>query len=68
MRILNERVLCRHSGFPVRFQQIEDDYYSYCIQYAGSGQYFKSLEACIDYVRRRFKIYDVEEVDVCQSG
>lgn len=55
MIIATERILFYRRGCPVRLQTLDEDpHANYCIQYAGSGQYFKTLDEAQAYIKKRF--------------
>ncbi len=56
MIITSAEILFYRRGCPVILQRLESDPYSeYCVQYAGSGQYFKTIDEAQAYLKKRFK-------------
>lgn len=57
MIIKSERKIATRKGCDIILQQIENDpYATACVQYAGNGKYFKSLEEAEAYIYRRWRI------------
>lgn len=57
MTIKSERIIATRKGCGIYLQEIEDDRYaSHCVQYAGNGKYFKSLEEAATYIYKRWRI------------
>lgn len=57
MTIKSELKIATRKGCGIYLQEIEDDRYATaCVQYAGNGKYFKSLEAAQNYIFERWRI------------
>lgn len=57
MTIKAETKIATRKGCDIILQQIEDDRYATaCVQYAGNGKYFKTLEEAKAYIYRRWRI------------
>lgn len=57
MTIKSETRIASRKGCDIILQQIEDDRYATaCVQYAGNGKYFKTLEEAQNYILRRWRI------------
>jgi len=54
MIITSDKILFYRRGCPVKFQKLESDPYAdYCIQYAGNGHYFKTLDEAQAYIKNK---------------
>lgn len=57
MTIKSERKIATRKGCGIYFQEIENDRYAtHCVQFAGNGKYFKSLEEAEAYIFKRWHI------------
>lgn len=57
MTIKAERKIATRKGCDIILQQIEDDRYATaCVQYAGNGKYFKTLEEAEAYIFKRWRL------------
>lgn len=57
MIIKSETKIATRKGCGIYLQELEDDRYATaCVQYAGSGKYFKSLEEAEAYIFKRWRI------------
>lgn len=57
MIIKSERKIATRKGCDIFLQEIENDHYAtHCVQYAGNGKYFQSLEAAQNYIYKRWRI------------
>lgn len=57
MTIKAERKIATRKGCDIILQQIEDDRYAtHCVQYAGNGKYFRTLEEALTYIYKRWRI------------
>lgn len=57
MIIKSERKIATRKGCGIYLQEIEDDRYATaCVQFAGSGKYFKTLEEAEAYIYKRWRI------------
>lgn len=57
MTIKSERKIATRKGCGIYLQEIEDDRYAtHCVQYAGNGKYFKTLEEAQNYILKRWRI------------
>lgn len=68
MTIKSERIIATRKGCDIILQQIENDRYaSHCVQYAGNGKYFPTLEEAEAYIFKRWRIRLVGD-DSTQKG
>ena len=57
MIIKSERKIATRKGCDIFFQEIENDHYAtHCVQYAGNGKYFPTLEEAEAYIYKRWRI------------
>lgn len=57
MTIKSATKIATRKGCDIILQQIEDDRYAtHCVQYAGNGKYFQSLEAAQNYIYKRWRL------------
>lgn len=57
MTIKSETKIASRKGCDIILQQIEDDRYATaCVQYAGNGKYFPTLEEAQNYILKRWRI------------
>lgn len=57
MTIKSARKIATRKGCDIILQEIEDDRYATaCVQFAGSGKYFQSLEEAEAYIFKRWHI------------
>ena len=69
MIIKSERKIATRKGCGIFLQEIEDDRYaSHCVQYAGNGKYFKSLEEAEAYIYKRWRIRLVGDDATAKRG
>lgn len=57
MIIKAERKIATRKGCDIILQELENDRYATaCVQYAGNGKYFKTLEEAEAYIYKRWRI------------
>lgn len=57
MTIKTEQKIATRKGCGIYLQELEDDRYAtHCVQFAGNGKYFKSLEEAEAYIFKRWHI------------
>lgn len=57
MTIKSETRIASRKGCDIILQQIENDRYATaCVQYAGNGKYFPTLEEAKAYILRRWRL------------
>lgn len=57
MTIKSETKIATRKGCGIYLQELENDRYaSHCVQYAGSGRYFKSFEEAATYIYKRWRL------------
>ena len=57
MTIKSERKIATRKGCDIILQELENDRYATaCVQYAGNGKYFPTLEEAKAYIYRRWRI------------
>lgn len=57
MTIKSETKIATRKGCDIILQEIENDRYATaCVQYAGNGKYFKTLEEALTYIYKRWRI------------
>lgn len=57
MTIKSETKIATRKGCDIILQQIENDRYATaCVQYAGNGKYFRTLEEAKAYILRRWRL------------
>ena len=57
MTIKSERKIATRKGCGIFLQELENDRYATaCVQYAGSGKYFKTIEEAQNYILKRWHI------------
>lgn len=57
MTIKSERKIATRKGCDIILQELENDRYAtHCVQYAGNGKYFQSLEEAKAYIYKRWHI------------
>lgn len=57
MTIKSERKIATRKGCAIILQELENDRYATaCVQYAGNGKYFKTLEEAKAYILRRWRL------------
>ncbi len=55
--IKSETKIATRKGCDIILQELENDRYAtHCVQYAGNGKYFQSLEAAQNYIYKRWHI------------
>lgn len=57
MIIKSERKIATRKGCAIILQELENDRYATaCVQFAGNGKYFKTLEEAQNYILKRWRI------------
>ena len=57
MTIKSATKIATRKGCDIILQEIENDRYAtHCVQFAGNGKYFKSLEEALTYIFKRWHI------------
>lgn len=57
MTIKSETKIASRKGCDIILQELENDRYATaCVQYAGNGKYFKTLEEAKAYILRRWRL------------
>lgn len=57
MTIKSERKIATRKGCAIILQELENDRYATaCVQYAGNGKYFPTLEEAQNYIFERWRI------------
>lgn len=57
MTIKSEKRIATRKGCDIYLQELENDRYATaCVQYAGNGKYFKTLEEAQNYIFKRWRI------------
>lgn len=57
MTIKSETRIATRKGCDIILQELENDRYAtHCVQFAGNGKYFKSLEEAEAYIFKRWRI------------
>lgn len=57
MTIKSETKIASRKGCDIILQELENDRYaSHCVQYAGNGKYFKTLEEAKAYIYKRWHL------------
>lgn len=57
MTIKSETKIATRKGCGIYLQELEDDRYATaCVQYAGNGKYFRTLEEAETYIYRRWHL------------
>lgn len=57
MTIKSARKIASRKGCDIILQELENDRYATaCVQFAGNGKYFKSLEEAEAYIYKRWRI------------
>lgn len=57
MIIKAEKRIASRKGCDIILQELENDRYAtHCVQYAGNGKYFKTLEEAKAYILRRWRL------------
>lgn len=68
MIIKSERKIATRKGCDIFLQELENDRYATaCVQYAGNGKYFPTLEEAEAYIFKRWRIRLVGD-DSTQKG
>lgn len=68
MTIKSETRIATRKGCGIFLQEIENDHYAtHCVQYAGNGKYFQTLEEAEAYIFKRWRIRLVGD-DSTQKG
>lgn len=69
MTIKSATKIATRKGCDIILQQIEDDRYAtHCVQYAGNGKYFQSLEEAEAYIFKRWRIQLVGDDVTAKRG
>ena len=57
MKIKSETRIASRKGCDIYLQELENDRYATaCVQYAGNGKYFKTLEEAKAYIYKRWRL------------
>lgn len=53
MKILSQEKIRKIKGCDCVLQQLADDHFKWCVQYAGNGHYFKTRDEAFAYLTAR---------------
>lgn len=53
MKILSQEKIRKIKGCDCVLQQLADDHFKWCVQYAGNGHYFKTHDEALAYLIAR---------------
>lgn len=69
MTIKSEKRIATRKGCDIILQELENDRYATaCVQYAGNGKYFKTLEEAQNYIFERWRIRLVGDDATAKRG
>lgn len=66
--IVEQQRICSSHGLPVTVQRLNEDWGRYCVQYAGSGEYFQTEESCWKYIHSRWRWVDRDRIAVFRGN